>query len=627
MSNERSEFWIRLQLHGEARTDWQGCFVENGERNNLAIALDPHAGGRVSPQLLSLLHELRLIVEEKESPLLLTAIDEEVQKLARGCFHLAVLGQSKRGKTTFINALLGEEILPAGVIPVTAVVTLVRYGLSRTCRVIFNDGRHIEIEPGSLVDFVSEDRNRKNEKGVRYVEIFFPFDLLRQGLVLIDTPGIGSVFLHNTETTQSFIPKVDAAIFVLSSDPIITQAECDFLSEVTQHVDRVFFVLNKADLLGPPELRDVLSFSQRILSEKLPRGAITLHPVSSRNALLAKSKQDTLLLRESNVDVIEDIIKSFLAQDADAVLVRRSEERSRQLVTEVRYLLELERRAIETPLRDLELKARLFEQRATMLRKERRLTPYTLQGQIDSLKGWIDEEMKRFSQTAGLALRDRAHMSSRGEGVRPYRDRVRQEIEHLGGELVTRIQEWRTQVEPRIVEHYRNIINEYVDGVNRFLTSIHELSRELFDVPISRFSFVGPLGWKRTFYYRVEEEPVFLEVDWFNLLSRVLPRPYLRRKMARTLSAFIDDRITRNCNNLRYEYFYSMEEHARAFQGELDRTMDAVVTKIQDILLRTFRRKKEKEADADQLLRTLCAHLKRIGELEATLRTSHENCS
>jgi GTPase SAR1 family protein len=593
--------------------------VENGERNNSVIALDPPVGGRISPQLLSLLHELRLSVEGQQSPLLLTAIDEEIKKLASGCFHLAVLGQSKRGKTTFINALLGDEILPAGVIPVTAVVTLVRYGPQKRSDVIFDDSRRLEIELDSLASYISEDLNPKNEKGVRYVEIFYPIDLLQQGLVLIDTPGIGSVYLHNTETTQSFIPKVDAAIFVLSSDPIMTQTECDFLNEVAQHIDRVFFVLNKVDLLDSRELGDVLSFTERILIEKLPQGTLAIYPVSSRDALLGSIKKDAPLLQRSRVRAIEEIIRTFLAQHGNAVLAKRSGERVRQLLREVRYFLELEKKAVETPLLDLEVKTEFFEERAAALRKERGLTPYTLQGQIDLLTAWIDKEMERFAEAATEVLKARARQSVQTGNVRSYRDRVQRETEELAAELVTRIQQWRTRVEPQIVDRYQKIIDEYVDGVNSFVSDIHELSRELFNVTLSQFSFVEPLLWKRTFYYRVEDEPVFLEIDWTNAASKVLPKSYLRRRMTATLLAFIDDKITRNCNNLKYEYSYSIEEHARTFQSELDRKMDDIVASIQDVLRRTSCWEKEREADAEEILRALCARLKRVDELEGNV--------
>jgi len=576
-------------------------------------------GEKGNTRLRFLLQELRSIAEEKQSQFILTAIDEETKKLASGCFYLAVLGQSKRGKSTFINALLGEEILPAGVIPVTGVATLVRYGTERLFRVVFEDTRCSVIERDSLGEYIAENLNPNNEKGVRYVEIFYPLDLLREGLVLIDTPGIGSVFLHNTETTQSFIPKVDAAIFVFSSDPIITQAECDFLNEVTKHVDRLFFVLNKIDLLHARDLQDVLSFSQRILAEKLPERTFTIHPVSSRNALIGKRSEDRALLRESNILEIEEIVRSFLAQHGEAVLMKRSQERARRLIAEMRYLFELEKKAIETPLLELQAKTKMFEEKAASLRKERGLSPYTLQGQIDSLRQWISQEMERFARATSQALKDRVHQSAETGNVRSYRDRVRLETGHLGEELVARIQQWRNQVEPEIVDRYQKIIDEYVNGVNAFIVSIHELSRELFDVPIGQFSFVEPLAWKRTFYYRVEDEPVFLELDWMSVASKVLPKAYLRRKMITGLLAFIDDKITRNCNNLKYEYSYSMEEHARTFQSELDRTMDAVVAKIQDVLRGTSRWKKEREADADQIRRTLCARLNRIHELEVSI--------
>ncbi len=162
---------------------------------------------------------------------------ELYDRLAEGRFHLAVLRQFKRGKSTLLNALLGGEILPTAVVPLTAIPTFIRHGEKRLTRVYFqqrNDPRQVEAKTPEqlrdfLTDYVTETGNLNNELGVSLVEVFHPSPLLSVGTVLIDTPGIGSTFRHNTEATLNFLPQCDAALFLVPADPPITQVELEDL--------------------------------------------------------------------------------------------------------------------------------------------------------------------------------------------------------------------------------------------------------------------------------------------------------------------------------------------------------------------------------------------------------------
>jgi GTP-binding protein EngB required for normal cell division len=160
-------------------------------------------------------------------------------KLAAEQFNLVVLGQFKRGKSTLINALLGADLLP------TAVA--------------------------------------------------FPSVVLMDGVRLVDTPGVGSVFAGNTGTTLDYLPEADAAIFLLAADQPISQAELEFLQAVRQHAAKFFFVLNKIDYLSERELKESMEFSARVISESLA-SQVVIHPLSARSALMARL-DDPLLVR------------------------------------------------------------------------------------------------------------------------------------------------------------------------------------------------------------------------------------------------------------------------------------------------------------------------------------------
>src|SRR6266542_630892 len=155
-----------------------------------------------------------------ESSLLAARVEE-------GLFYVACVGQFKRGKSTLINALVGESVLPAGVVPVTSVVTVIRHGAARAARVRFESGHWQEIDPSDLAGYVSEAQNPENRKGVLAAEVFLPHSLLSSGLCLVDTPGLGSVFEANTAATHSFIPHIDAALVVLGADPPISGEELE----------------------------------------------------------------------------------------------------------------------------------------------------------------------------------------------------------------------------------------------------------------------------------------------------------------------------------------------------------------------------------------------------------------
>ena len=204
-------------------------------------------------------------------------IDGLRERLARRRFHLAVLGQFKRGKSTLLNALLGEPALPVSVVPLTAIPTFISYGERRGLRVEYQNGRPAEEfnadDRGALsallARYVTEELNPANRLGVRQVDVRHPAPILRDGVVLIDTPGIGSTYRHNTEATLNFLPSCDAALFLVSADPPITEVEVAFLGEVRRRMRRLFFIFNKIDYLSADELSKMIEFVSGVLGEKL----------------------------------------------------------------------------------------------------------------------------------------------------------------------------------------------------------------------------------------------------------------------------------------------------------------------------------------------------------------------
>ena len=159
-------------------------------------------------------------------------LNELEEKVRANMLQLVVLGQFKRGKTTLINALLGAELLPTAIIPLTSIITVLQYGTREKVTVQLLYGRQQEITVRELADYVTEPGNPGNARGVDKVVIEYPSPYLRNGVQIIDTPGVGSVYRHNTDVAYEFVPKADAGIFVVTADPPISQADLEFLVSI-----------------------------------------------------------------------------------------------------------------------------------------------------------------------------------------------------------------------------------------------------------------------------------------------------------------------------------------------------------------------------------------------------------
>lgn len=250
-------------------------------------------------------------------------------KLAEDRFNLAVLGQFKRGKSSLMNAIIGRDLLPTGRLPLTSAITTLCYGPQP--RVILkHKGWALDQEIGTdeLAQYVTEQGNPGNEKGVEEARIELPIPFLRRGLYFVDTPGIGSARQENTATTYAFLPDTDAAIFVTSVEAPLSEVEQDFLRDVRALARKLFIVVNKMDLLEPREQEPLLDYLRAGLAHSLGSDGLRLYPLSARLGLLAKQNQDPALLAASGFNELEDALAAFLAQDKQVTFLSGILERA-----------------------------------------------------------------------------------------------------------------------------------------------------------------------------------------------------------------------------------------------------------------------------------------------------------
>lgn len=241
---------------------------------------------------------------------------ELLSRLADDRFRLAVVGQFSRGKSTLMNALLGEAYLPMGAVPMTSVITIVRYGTRPKAMIRRHQSAFpVEVPLTRVADFVAASSVRRAEMRVATVEVEVPAEILRLGFEFVDTPGVGSTVTTSTAVTMRFLPQADAVIFVSGFDSPLTEAEAGLLADASRQPGRLFFVLNKRDLVSGSDAAQAQDFVRRRVRDDLGIAEPRIYGLSALEALNAVTCADPGRLSASGLPSLSADLELFLTTD------------------------------------------------------------------------------------------------------------------------------------------------------------------------------------------------------------------------------------------------------------------------------------------------------------------------
>ena len=285
-----------------------------------------------------------------------------IPKLDEEQFHLVVLGEFNHGKSTFVNALLGEQILPAGITPTTATINHLVWSDVPRARAFLDDGTTVEVDPKALADFVTIEGSRTAH--VRHVEVGWPADILKDRLTLVDTPGVNDINEQRAEITYGYIPKADACLFLLDAAQLLKQSERIFLEQriLRRSRDKLVFVVGKMDLLAPDEREEALAFARTNLAKIVAEPVI--FPISARRWLKGDKEGSGLL-------PLLDYLGRFFADGRGRVLLDNGVGDGLRTVSYLRSHLGIRRRTMTLALEELEariarVRRELDERHATL---------------------------------------------------------------------------------------------------------------------------------------------------------------------------------------------------------------------------------------------------------------------
>ena len=361
-------------------------------------ATDPGGLEGRKQAIRGVLAELGALAERAGLPFVARDIrDTRLPKLDDERFVVVVLGEFNHGKSTFINALLGAPVLPTGITPTTAVLSHVSYGPQRAATLVGEDGARRNVDAAALADWLTVEGEGAGKASVHHVELTEPLPLLQNHLTLVDTPGVNDINEQRAEITYGYLPRADAAVFLLDATQILTASERQFLEEriLRSTRDRLLFVVAKVDLLSEPELNETLAFARKHLSAIVPEPAI--FPVSAKRALAGDRAG-------SGLDAFVTALGATVENQRRKLLLDNALADASRLAGFIRQSLAIHRRSLELPLPELEERIGRAKERLKSGKKVLESAATTVRAETAALKARVRQDLADFTARLREAL-------------------------------------------------------------------------------------------------------------------------------------------------------------------------------------------------------------------------------
>lgn len=444
-------------------------------------------------------------------------LEELSKKVQSDTFKIMVTGTFKNGKSTFINALMGEEILPAYSWPCTAVINEVKYGTEKRAIIYFREklpeplpdkladkavrhmekykGRKIpplEIPYDEIADYVVipmgvDEKQMKLQSPYEKVELFYPLEILKNGVEVIDSPGLNEDETR-TKVTMDYLKKVDAILYVLNANAICAGDEMKFVRNdlYDREIEDVFFVVNRFDQIIPREQPQIRQYAEIKLKEIYPQPE--LFCLSAMNALVGRLDKDDSLLEKSGIIPLEKRLMEFLTKDKGKAKLASPAKQVRQILSReaLEVVIPRERALLNSSLDEAKQRYENIKPKLAMAEKDKeqkkaemstkigrcstkfeRIAKKNIRDLADSIPVWVDE----FTPATSL-------------GVIPSKAKTEQVVEEISNYLTEKISdsqgEWQKNVLMPVIEEETNeIFSAAEKDISNIFKEIDDINIEL----------------------------------------------------------------------------------------------------------------------------------------------------
>jgi len=277
-----------------------------------------------------------------------------VKKMEEDRFHLVVVGEFNHGKSSFVNALLGETVLPVGVTPTTAAIHHLKYADAPEATVVYSSGKRESIPFGDTKKFAVGGGTSPED--VDYLEVGYPAPLLKERILLVDTPGVNDLSLSRADITYSYIPRADAVLFLLDAGQILKESERQFLQDklLKASRDKIVFVITKWDILNEDEKKEALAYARTQLANLVKDPVV--FPISAETALQGGK------MAESGMPELLAHLTTFLAEERGRILLDNALGEGLNVAALLGKGVDARRRSLAMKTDELERRIKMLEE-------------------------------------------------------------------------------------------------------------------------------------------------------------------------------------------------------------------------------------------------------------------------
>jgi GTPase SAR1 family protein len=485
------------------------------------------------------------------------------ERVSGGRFYVACVGQFKRGKSTLLNALIGHAVLPTAVGPVTAVPTIIRHGPQPAARVCLQSETWTEIAVSAVEEYVSEEKNSENAKGVLGVEIFVPSPLLETGMCLVDTPGLGSVFAGNTAATQAFIPHIDVAVVVIGTDPPLSGDELQLVEAVSREVHDLIFVMNKSDKVNAAERSAALDFTRRVLETRLQRASPVIYEVSALERLEQRGPaRDWGQLAQA----LEDLVSR-----SGSALVRNAADRGiRRAARQLLAVIKEDRDALERPLEASERRISMLRKNLEASEVRARDLGILLTAEQQRLSGVFVERrnafLRRTQATARSELTGRLSAMAQSHNGPAYRRSVNHTAQEIARAQLT---PWFESDARFADDEFRKTSKRFVELANEFLRRLGESGLPGLEELPEDLNTDQRLSTKSQFRFNVIDRVAAPASPLLFISDLVLGGMGIRGRIVHDAQAFLDQLLEVNASRVQSDVDERLRESRKRLEVEV----------------------------------------------------------
>ncbi len=485
---------------------------------------------------------------------------------AEKTLNVAVLGRFKAGKSSFLNHLVGRALLPVGVIPVTSVVTEIQYGSRERAEIRFLDGRMEPVSVDRIGEFISENRNPGNARQVALVRVELPAMSRYRGIRFVDTPGLESVFEHNTDTSLDWLPNVGLALVAIGVDPPLSQHDVELIRNLSRYTPHISILLTKVDLLDANERVQVEEFVRNQLA-RYWNGSVPVFPYSVRPGFEdLQSRLDESLLSEVHADagaqqavILRHKLDSLLSECLDYLNVAL---KSAEVADSEREVLRRKILGEKQSLDDTRLALRLVVRHASS----------NMRAAFEALLK-KDEEPVRTRLLAGLEK----EFPSWTRSLRVVTERF---DEWLSAALTAEMAEISRKHRNEFVEPGRRVARQLSQSLQDFRNRLSERMLEILGVPLRTTEMDLTTEDPRSPDVRVGK---IYDRNW-ELLSFLVPMALVKGVVRHHFERKVGDVVFINLSRLASQWENIANAALRALEKESMRRLDSLIGTIEALI-------------------------------------------